>query len=370
MLFGKRRRLERERQEAQAQSEREAREAAFRAELLDEVRAMISLSRIDGDGVLNCRELNAAIRNIPAAQLNIKFFGYALAQSLAAELPVRRGTVARQIGLSSKASTQADMESDWVAHWCGALGIPVIFHRKIWEYAYLLQALHEHGQLRPEARGLGFGCGQEPIPSFLAAQGISVTVTDLAHEEAAAAGWARTHQHAASTDHAFDPKLVDRATFDRLVQLRIVDMNAIPDDLTDYDFCWSICALEHLGSIERGLRFIERSLATLKPGGVAVHTTEFNIDPGGPTIDHWPTVLFQRGHLVELAQRLEQAGHEVAPLDFDLGDKPLDRFIDLPPWAGDLPPELGRLHAGGGHLKLAVDGFVSTCFGIVIKKAG
>jgi len=31
----------------------------------------------------------------------------------------------------------------------------------------------------------------------------------------------------------------------------------LPADLTGFDFCWSICALEHLGTIAQGLDFIK-----------------------------------------------------------------------------------------------------------------
>jgi hypothetical protein len=158
-------------------------------------------------------------------------------------------------------------------------------------------------------------------------------------------------------------------TFDRHVVLEYVDMNDIPDTLTGYDFCWSICALEHLGSIAQGLDFIENSLSTLRPGGLAVHTTEFNIRPDGPTIDNWPTVAFQRRHMEKIRQRLEAAGHRVAPFDFTLGDGPLDKFVDLPPWSHDLPPEMNEWLGEPSHLKLGFDGIVATCIGIIITKA-
>jgi SAM-dependent methyltransferase len=330
----------------------------------------VDLEKLLADGRPNLGELNLALRNRDAVHLNLKFFGYELARQLAAALPPRTDTVARHVGLSCKASTQADMESDWVAHWCAQLHTPVVFHRKLWELAFLLQALHENDLLRPGARGLGFGCGEEPIPSYLAARGVAVTVTDLAADRAQSTGWAATGQHTTSIDKTFRAELVDRGAFDRLVDLRFVDMNAIPADLAGYDFCWSICAFEHLGSIEQGLRFVENAMATLRPGGIAVHTTEFNIDPRGETIDNWPTVLFQREHFTALAERLTAAGHHVAPLDFDIGDQPMDRFIDLPPWSHDLPAEWQRWHGAGPHLKVGVDGFISTCFGLVIRKGG
>ena len=147
-------------------------------------------------------------------------------------------------------------------------------------------------------------------------------------------------------------------------------MNDIPADLTGYDFCWSLCALEHLGSIDCGLAFIENSLKTLRPGGTAVHSMEFNIDPNGPTIDNWPTVFFQRKHMEALAERLGAAGHRVAALDFHLGDKPLDHFIDVPPWGNYAKGHLSDWLGQPCHLKVAADGFVVSCFGVIVTKSG
>lgn len=335
-------------------------------EELDKLRLMLSL--LTERSQPNINALTEAVRDVPLAHLSIKTFGYDLARSLVAALPIRQDLDARHVGLTCRASLQADLESDWAAYWCGQLQTPLVFHRKLWELAYVLQAVHEHGQLRDGARGLGFGCGVEPLPSYFASHGVSITITDLKPAEAQAAGWAATNQHAASLATAFHPHLVSRERYDDKVELRYVDMNAIPPDLADYDFCWSICALEHLGSIERGLAFIENTLGTLKPGGLSVHTTEFNINAQGPTIDNWPTVLFQRRHLDALAVRLREQGHDVAPLDFALGDRPLDRFIDLPPFHHDLSPELGEWLGAPQHLKVAVDGFAATCFGIIVRK--
>ncbi len=58
-------------------------------------------------------------------------------------------------------------------------------------------------------------------------------------------------------------------------------------------------------------------MRTLKPGGLAVHTTEFNFLDEEHTIDNWPTVLYQRAHFERLAEALRADGHRVAPLDFD-----------------------------------------------------
>ena len=141
------------------------------------------------------------------------------------------------------------------------------------------------------------------------------------------------------------------------MQFEAADMNAIPDHLRDFDFCWSACALEHLGSLEHGLTFIERSLDTLKPGGLAVHTTEFNLSSNVDTLDHNPTVIFRQRDLEALAARLTAAGHQVAPFDWRRGERPLDRYIDVPPFTGE------------PHLRLLLDGYAATSVGLIVRKA-
>ncbi len=342
--------------------------ASFTSKELEKFRVLMSLLNEQSQPNLNA--LTEIVRNIPISNLNFKMYGYDVARRLAEALPVDRNTAARHVGLRSKPSIQEDLESDWAAHWCGQLQTPVVYHRKLWELSYVLQAIYENGHMQPGAKGLGFGCGVEPLPSYLASHGVSVTMTDLQPEEAQAAGWAASNQHAASLSAAFQSNLVSQDVFDAQVSLQYVDMNAIPPELSGYDFCWSICAFEHLGSIDNGLAFIENSLKTLRPGGLSVHTTELNISSEGPTIDNWPTVLFQRRHFEQLAQRLRKQGHYVADLDFFLGDKPMDRFIDLPPFHHDLPKDLGDWIGAPQHLKVGVDGFTSTCFGILVRKAG
>ena len=336
----------------------------------DHLRALLKLVR--DDGAPNISALWEVAKDLTAIKLNLKFYGYELARRLEAALPVRdvEGPPPA-IKLGSKPSTQADIASDWAAYWCAKLKTPVIFHRKIWEFAYVLQALHAHGVLRPGARGLGFGCGEEPIPSLLASYGIDVTVTDLSPEKSQDLGWKDTAQHTRSLEAAFKPHLASREAFDRHVSLKYVDMNAIPETLRDYDFCWSICAFEHLGSIEKGMAFMENAMNTLRPGGVSVHTTEFNFMNDEETVDNWITVLFQRKHFIELATRLGAAGHAVMPLDFDVGADPMDKFIDMPPFVNELEnSSIASWAKGAHHIKLVVDGFPATCFGMVVIKDG
>jgi SAM-dependent methyltransferase len=328
------------------------------------------LELVDDQGRPNVNPLWEIVRDLELIKLNLKFFGYELARRLAAALPVRTNLAPRHVGLTSKPATQADLESDWAAYWCGELRTPLVFHRKLWEFAYVLQALYEHDMLQPGRRGLGFGCGVEPLPSYLASRGVAITATDQPPENTASEGWARTNEYTESLDHLFHEDLVSRTEFARHVRFRHLDMRSIPSDLRDYDFCWSVCALEHLGSIAAGLEFVRNSLATLRPGGLAVHTTEFNFLNDHQTVDNWPTVLFQQRHFTELAKQLTEEGHRVSQLDFDYGDKPLDKFIDLPPYIHDWPdPRRDIWVDGHNHLKVGTDGFAVTCFGLIIRKA-
>jgi 2-polyprenyl-3-methyl-5-hydroxy-6-metoxy-1,4-benzoquinol methylase len=329
-----------------------------------------STELVDAMGRPNLGPISLRTRNERIVTWNVKNFGYELARSLATQHNNRRGRPTN-LAVTSRAACQADIEAPWFAHWCAQLKVPVVYHRKLWEYCFLLQSIHDENLLVPGKKGLGFACGQEPIPSYLASLGILITATDLTPEEVVGKGWAQTNEHAHSVDVLWHRHLIERDHFDRAVSFQYVNANEIPRTLVDYDFCWSICALEHLGSIENGLAFIENSLDVLRPGGVAVHTTEFNVDNEGPTIDNWITVLFQRKHIELIVDRLTKKGHYVAPLNFDFGDGPLDNFIDLPPYQWNRifnHPHSAVQQEHPSHLKLSIDGFACTCFGLVIRK--
>ncbi|MGD0965095.1 MAG: hypothetical protein ABSA57_14480 [Candidatus Acidiferrales bacterium] len=266
--------------------------------------------------------------------------------------------------LKAKACTEDDMRSQWVAFWTRELRMPVTYHRKCWELSYVPQILYSEGKLHEGSRGLGFACGEEPLPSLFAKYGVEVLATDLEPTRAEAQGWVKTNQHLSSFAKLRRRDICSDESRLAKIEGRYVDMNAIPNDLHGkFDFCWSICSLEHLGSIANGLSFIENSLLTLKPGGISVHTTEFNIHDGD-TVDNWPTVLFQKRNLIELAERLKARGFGVYDFDFDTGQGILDGFVDLPPYFEPQYP-LQNSHA---HLKLSIDGFVCTSFGFIVKK--
>jgi hypothetical protein len=260
-------------------------------------------------------------------------------------------------GLAWQLCTTAQTRAPAYLEWCDVIGRrPDAQRRKVWEYCYALQGLTEQLGLRAGQRGLGFGVGREPLPSVFAARGIDVVATDQSLESAQGTGWIRSKEHAADVEQLIHTKICPPEQLRKHASFRAVDMNAIPDDLTGFDFLWSSCALEHLGSIELGLSFIERAMGCLKPGGVAVHTTEFNLVSNDETVDNQGTVLFRRRDLEELARRLTAQGAQVLPLNCHPGSEPLDHHIDVPPYAW-LP-----------HLRLMLGRYATTSLGIIVKR--
>jgi hypothetical protein len=252
---------------------------------------------------------------------------------------------------------QESFQADYFPYWTAKIGQALRYHRKLWEFVFICQALWERGALQPGARGLGFGVGVEPLSAFFASQDCQVIATDMGGDEASAQGWAGSLQHAAGKEALRAPWVCPDSLFDSNVSYRTCDMNHIPANLTGFDFCWSACALEHLGSIEKGLKFIENSVDCLKPGGWAVHTTEFNLSSNDQTVDNLNTVLFRRRDFEALAARLAAKGHTVAPFDFEPGARALDRYIDVAPYRAQ------------PHLVLALMGYATTSFGIIVQRA-
>lgn len=265
----------------------------------------------------------------------------------------RHATLAHPI---SQMCTATQMDEPIYAEWCHRMDQTPTRHRKQWEFVFILRALEYYGALRAGSRGLGFGVGIEPLSSIFAAAGCQVVATDLAADDDRAQVWNDTDQLGSNLRQIHNPRLCDEASFFERVSYRAVDMNAIPSDLVDFDFTWSSCAYEHLGSIEAGLTFFENSLKCLSPGGIAVHTTELNLSSNSSTLEKGGTVIFRRRDFEALAERLIAQGHEVIPITFDSGDTDLDRFIDLPPYSSDT------------HLKLQLLRWVATSFGMIVRK--
>jgi SAM-dependent methyltransferase len=311
----------------------------------------------------------ALIGNLWSAD-NTKVLAYELARQRSTEMGLARAPLAAPPAggapLASMVCTSTDWKSEWLPYWASQLGLQPALHRKIWEFAFITQALHGRNMLRNGRSGLGFGCGKEPLASLFAARGCEVLATDLPAGDARSRSWTRGEQHADSLQNIWMPSLCPAATAERNLRFEPVDMNRVPPELHGrFDFCWSACALEHLGSIRNGLRFIRESTRCLRPGGVAVHTTELNLD-SGRTLDDHPTVLFHPAHFEQLSEDLASEHVHLEPIVERPGDPFLDAYVDTPPYPN--PSSVGST-LSTLHLRLLVASFRTTSVGLVLTRA-
>ena len=266
--------------------------------------------------------------------------------------------VARQAGyMEYSTCAAADFLDPRFIAACATIGFEHRFHRKLWEFVFVMHHLDRAGMLAAGRRGIGFGVGTEPLPAAFAARGAAILATDAPAEIGIAAGWAASNQLASGKQTLRRDHLCDPATFERLVDFALVDMNQIGGELTGFDFAWSACCLEHLGSLRAGLDFVAHTVEqVLRPGGVAVHTTELNLSSDDATVEQGGTVLYRRRDLEAFIGRMREAGHEVMGLRIAPDTHFLDGWVDMPPYSDD------------AHLKLALEGFTSTSVGLVIRR--
>lgn len=262
------------------------------------------------------------------------------------------------VPFSSTLCQQAHFGYDQYRYWARALKETPKFYRKQWEFVFIAQALFERGFLSAGKRGLVFGAGQEPLPALFASFGVEILATDQAADQAEASGWTRTGQHTFDLSALNQRGICTDRLFQELVSFQPADMNDIPAAFDgQFDFCWSACALEHLGSLEHGLSFIENSMRTLRPGGIAIHTTEYNLSSNDDTLESQFCSFYRRRDIEDLVVRLERRGLQVAPIDWQIGEGFAERVADFPPY--------GR---GEPHIRLHSDRYEVTSIGLIIHR--
>ena len=232
---------------------------------------------------------------------------------------------------------------------------PPIIHRKQWEHVYIIQKLRKNGFLKPNCSGLGFGVGTENLPSLFVSLGCSILATD-APENPDIQGWKESSQHASDLKSIWREELVDWGLFKQACTFQALDMNKYKDIPLGYDFHWSSCVIEHLGGIKHAQDFILNSISGLNPGGIAVHTTEFNLSSETETVDQPGTCIFRAQDIYELQREVEARGFTVEPIILDPGTHPYNFHVDVPPFDSSV------------HLRLLLEGFACTSIGIVIKR--
>jgi len=115
----------------------------------------------------------------------------------------------------------------------GALGAqlktPVIYHRKLWEFAMSCRRIQQHGLLVPGTRALGFGCGWNPCPAILPPGPVRHRHDLKLRSEEKGLGT----QQSASGSPGKRPTspILSPPDFDCAGDARVVDMNHIPDGI-------------------------------------------------------------------------------------------------------------------------------------------
>lgn len=260
----------------------------------------------------------------------------------------------------SRMCTQLDFEQEWFQGAIKALHRHErILTRKDWEFAFIIKILEDKELLHEGTSGLGFAVGAEPLPCFFASKGVEIVATDLVEDDNAKE-WAKTGQNLAGQwDRLYRSEICSKTLFDEKVSFRNLDMNHIPADIGEYDFCWSACAIEHVGSLELSKQFIKNMVTVLKPGGVAIHTTEFNLYSNTETLEDGMSIIYRRKDLEEIQEWCEQNGHKME-LSFKRTRMEGDEYVDVSP---DISLDCKY------HLNLMIGPFASTSFGIVIQKS-
>lgn len=261
--------------------------------------------------------------------------------------------------LISRCCTQKDFAREdfqWAADQL-KINIKHNFHRKPWERLYIVNVLNQQGLLKEEMKAIGFAVGQEPLPAYFAGRHIHVLATDLNPKEALE--WVDTNQNAAGDlEKLYRENICSQEDFKKYLSFRYVDMNHIPDDLKDFDFCWSSCAVEHVGSLAKSIECIKNMLNVLKPGGLAINTTEFNLSSNIDTIEEGNSIIFRRKDIEDLVQWCEDNGHHLE-VSFKRGSMKGDRYIDIPPY---------KTYNAKYHLNIMIGKYASTSFAIIIRK--
>lgn len=166
------------------------------------------------------------------------------------------------------------------------------FHRKQWESAMIFLALRQAGKLRQDSLGLSMGGGKELIMYALAQHVKQLVVTDLYATE--------TTWDCAKTEDpdAFVKKNKPFPVDDTKLKALRMDMRQLDFPDHSFDFCYSTCAVEHIGRREDFLKHFNEVARVLKDDGAYVFTTE--VLYGNQTIKDEHNYVFSLQELHEI----------------------------------------------------------------------
>jgi len=171
------------------------------------------------------------------------------------------------------------------------------FHRKQWEFAMIFLALKKLGYLNEDMTGLSLGGGNERVLYSIAQHVNKLIVTDLYDEDT-------TWDCAKTKDpdeyiKASKPFDVD----DSKIKALRMDMRYLDFADNTFDFCYSSCAIEHIGDFEDFVLHLDEVYRVLKEDGVYVFTTELKI--GSDTIKDENNFIFSSFYLNDIFKSIK-----------------------------------------------------------------
>lgn len=193
-----------------------------------------------------------------------------------------------------------------------------LIHRKDWEWAMGIIALHRLGKLDKKCTAIGIGAGTEVMPFYLANKIGHVYATDLYE--------AKEWQAAAPLDFPDNPRKYAPFPYreDALTALR---MNGTKLDFPSesFDVVFSFSSIEHFGGRNHSgaLKSLKEMERVLRPGGVAIVATEYIIN----NKEHHE-FFNERTIYSDLIHKVK-ALRLVEPLDLNITVKTLDTVLDF-----------------------------------------
>jgi SAM-dependent methyltransferase len=195
---------------------------------------------------------------------------------------------------------------------------PARLHRKEWEFAQAVYGLRKLRRLSPDATALGLGSGTEPIVFFLAGRLRAVVATDLYAGDFSA--------HEADPRMLRDPEAFAPFSYHReRLHVRRMDATDIDYPADSFDIVFSLSSFEHFGSRRAQRRCLAEVHRVLRPGGVAVLTTEIVLNAWGRHGDYFQPAELLGALVPESGLRL--TGGE---FDFTTSRATLDGLVRLP----------------------------------------
>ena len=195
--------------------------------------------------------------------------------------------------------------------------LPEGIGRKDWEWALATIAMKRFGKLNTNSRAIGIASGYEPLVFYLANNVNHVYATDL---------YDNSKFSYTPSDFPENPKKYAPFPYkeDALTVLRMDATNlGFHSDM--FDIAFSISSIEHFGGRNHSgaLRCLKEIERVLKPGGIAVITTEYILND-----KKHPEFFNRRTIYSDLINKLDKL-QLVEPLDLRITTKTLDTAIGL-----------------------------------------